>query len=392
MATVSAHSSVVKGATASPGSMPAAAPLVAPRQALSVAQTTATSPPASSTSAAPGSNTASGVPSSYSKSVRAAMQVHYRDQIHDSAVTFSPAWKDARTSIRFINHLSPLLLGVIQRPGSSADIGERKTALAFLTSSTDALSKVMADRLAPNQPASEYELLELNSMLTHLVGKMWEKSVKQDPQHNIDQLLMTVADIYADPDFLHRHDAVAERMVQLSGYLKVDSRETMDTRLRLSLHQAAMRFYNGVADDRLSNGKGMVFSYGVPKVEVVKRMATSFDGVMAGLVESNRFADSLSNDHRTTVMQTWMRNASEIFEAEYVAQTIHLMDWFRAGQAMSGEEFSSRFAQTKALLPDVISKVVEVTSETMRDLIAVAQYQGEHPGEDMSEAITSAPR
>jgi len=84
----------------------------------------------------------------------------------------------------------------------------------------------------------------------------------------------------------------------------------------------------------------------------------------------------LSNDQRTTVMQSWIRHASEIYRSEYVASTQRVMDWFRAGEATSKEEFEKRFARAITTLPDVLKKTRGVTLETLADLVAVAGFDG----------------
>jgi hypothetical protein len=319
--------------------------------------------------------------------VKAAMEHHYRDQLHDSNVSSSAAWKEAKISLRFLNHVSPLLLGVIQRPGSSADLEERKAALAYLTASTDALANVMSTALAPNQHLNEYDRIELNSVLTHLIGLMWEKSARQDPQEKIDALLKTVSAMYHDKDFLNRHTTTAHRMMEASGYLKVDSKETMETRLRLSIHQAVMRFYTGVVDERICNSKGVPFTYGLARKDVVQRLTLAFDTVVNELIGKYGFADSLSNDQRTSVMQAWIRHASDMFHSEYVAQTVRKMDWFRKGLEISDEEYRTRFSSVKDSFDDVVHAVAKFTTETMEDLLVVADYQGAHPKEVPTQAF-----
>jgi hypothetical protein len=301
----------------------------------------------------------------------AALQLHFRSKLQDSAVTVSPAWKQARLAIRLLNHLSPLLLGVIQRPGSDATLQERRNALDFMTATTDALSKVMAERLAPSQTLGEYDQLELNSLLAHLVGRLWTEAAG-DPQGRIEDLLSTVSGLYADSDFLNRRHALANSMMQAGGYLKVDSPETMETRLRISMHLAASRFYEAVADDRLGNGKGLIFTYGKGKMEVVKVLLATFDQVMARIFRECQFSSVLSNDQRTSIMQSWMRNASDICRGEYVAETMRVMTWFRAGERESREEFHKRFAEAKAFLPRTMSKVLDVSTQTVIDLIRVS--------------------
>jgi len=330
------------------------------------------------------------------KAVQEALRVHYRDQLSDSKVTYSPAWKDAKVAIRFLNHVSPLLLGIIQQPGSSADISDRKDALTFLTTSTDALAKVMSHALAPTQEIKEYERLELNGLLSHVVGNLWEKSARQDPQAKIDSLVKTVAGMYQDKDFLAQHSATAQRMMDAGGYRKVDSQETMESRLRLSMHTAVMKFYSGVVDERVSNARGEPFTYGLARIDVVRKMAASFDEVFTDLVSRHAFSGSLSNDQRTSVMQSWMRNAADIYQAEYVAQTIRGIEWFKAGQRAeqpgAPDQFTKRFSEVKASIDKVLIAVAAFTAETMSDLLAVADIQAEQPKADHSEVLSSAPR
>jgi hypothetical protein len=381
MATVPTHSSIVKGAAASPGGiMPArtSQPVPAmPAQALEI----------------PKAVNAASSKKPESKVVTAVMQAHYRDALNDSKADASPVWRDAKAAMRLLKHMAPLIMGVIQRPGSSADIKERKEAVDFLISSTDALAKVMTERLAPNQDIAEYDRLNLTATLTHTIGSMWEKSAKDlDPQKKIDELLVSVSALYSDEAFLLRRTALTQDLMTLVDYLKVDSPEVMEDRLRQSMHLATMRLFESTGDDRLSNGKQFYFTYGLSRVELVDRMAKSFEAAAVTLLQARSFSPSLSNDMRTSIAQSWIRNASEIYCSEYVARTMRLMDHFKEGSKVSNSEFKARFAQAKAMIEDVLDKASAVTTETMKDLIAVANAHGEMEYAPHKEPSEMAPR
>lgn len=308
--------------------------------------------------------------------VGAAMERHFRAAVNDSKVDYSPAWRDAKVSIRYLNHMSPLMLGIIQRPGTNASMEERKSALQFMVSSTDALAKVMAERLAVSPDAKAYERVELNSMLSHIVGRIWEKSTPENQQAQVDEFVRTVASVFADEEFLGGQQVHAARMMDKMGYLRVDSPETMQTRLQLAMHQATLRFFEGVTDDRLRNAKGLSFTYGQKKGAVVAKMQADFSDSIGVFLADMTFSPSLSNDQRTTVMQSWIRQGSEIYRSEYVASTQRVMEWFRAGEGVSKEEFEKRFARALKTLPDVLKKTRGVMLETLTDLVAVAGFDG----------------
>lgn len=308
--------------------------------------------------------------------VKAVMEQHFRSAAGDSKDLYSAAWKDANVSIRYLNHMSPLMLGIIQRPGSNASMEERKGALNFMIASTDALAKVMSDRFGVNPNAKAYDRVELNSMISHIVGKIWEKSTPENQQARVDDFVRTVASVYSDAEFLGSREAHAGLMMSKMGYLRVDSPETMQTRIQLAMHQATLRFFEGATDERLRNTKGLSFSYGQKKAAVVSAMQADFSVAMKSFLTNMSFAPALSNDQRTAVMQSWIRHASEIYRAEYVASTQRVMEWFRAGQAISQEEFERRFARASATLPDVLRKATAVTLETLSDLVAVAGFDG----------------
>lgn len=295
-------------------------------------------------------------------------------------------------SIRFLNHVSPLLLGVIQRPGSNADIEARKDALTFLTTSTDSLAKIISTSLAPTKEVKEYERLELNSTLSHVVGNLWERSARQDPYEQIDELLVTVTGMFSDAQFLAANEKIASRMMDLAGYRKVDAPETMESRLRISFQNAVMGFYQAAIDRRICNSKGDPFTYGKPVKYVVLELANAFDRIVGNLVMRHEFSDSLSNDQRASVMQSWMRNAAEIVRAEYVAVTERGIDWFKAAEKLPGGAFSERFNQVKASFGQAIMAVENFTEETMSDLIAVGNMHASTPKSDYSEALSSAPK
>jgi len=322
--------------------------------------------------------------------VGAAMERHFRKAADESKVDYSAAWRDAKVAIRYLNHMGPLMLGIIQRPGTNASMEERKSALQFMVSSTDALAKVMAERLAVSPDAKAYERVELNSMLSHIVGKIWEKSTAENQQAQVDEFVRTVASVFGDEEFLRSQQAHAARMMNKMGYLRVDSPETMQTRLQLAMHQATLRFFEGVTDERLRNAKGLSFTYGQKKAGVVAKMQADFCDSMGVFLASMTFAPTLSNDQRTTVMQSWIRQASEVYRSEYVASTQRVMDWFRAGEAISKEEFEKRFARAINTLPDVLKKTRGVTLETLADLVAVAGFDGipeQAEGEEPAQVV-----
>lgn len=306
--------------------------------------------------------------------VKAVMAQHFRAAAGDSKDLYSAAWKDANVSIRYLNHMSPLMLGIIQRPGTNASMEERKAALDFMIASTDALAKVMSDRFGVSPAAKDYDRVELNSMLSHIVGQIWEKSTQENQQARVDDFVRTVAAVFADPEFLNQRQVHAELMMGKMGYQRVDSPETMQTRLQLAMHQATLRFFEGVTDERLMNSKGLSFTFGQKKAAVVSAMQADFAGAMNAFLTDTKFAPALSNDQRTVVMQSWIRHGSEIYRAEYVASTQRVMDWFRAGQAISKEAFEARFAKASASLPDVLQKARAVTVETLSDLVSVAGF------------------
>lgn len=308
--------------------------------------------------------------------VQHVMEQHYRSAADDSKDVFSAAWRDANVSIRYLNHMSPLMLGIIQRPGTNASMDERKTALNFLIASTDALAKVMSDRFGVNPAAKAYDRVELNSMLSHIVGTIWEKSTPDNQQARVDDFVRTVASVFSDPDFLKSHQAQADLMMGKMGYRKVDSPETMQSRLQLAMHQATLRFFESVMDARLQNNKGLAFTFGQKKSIVVSAMQADFSATMDAFLTNMTFAPALSNDQRTTVMLSWIRQASEIYRAEYVASTQRVMEWFRAGQGISKEEFENRFARATQTLPDVLRKARAITVETLSDLVSVAGFDG----------------
>lgn len=306
--------------------------------------------------------------------VQKVMEQHFRSAAGDSKDLYSAAWKDANVSIRYLNHMSPLMLGIIQRPGTNASMEERKAALDFMIASTDGLAKVMSDRFGVNPNAKAYDRVELNSMLSHIVGQIWEKSNQENQQARVDDFVRTVAAVFADPEFLNQRQAHAELMMSKMGYQRVDSPETMQTRLQLAMHQATLRFFEGITDQRLMNSKGLPYTFGQKKSAVVSAMQADFAGAMDSFLTDIKFAPALSNDQRTAVMQSWIRHASEIYRAEYVASTQRVMAWFRAGQAISQATFEDRFVRASQSLPDVLHKARTVTVETLSDLVSVAGF------------------
>lgn len=323
------------------------------------------------------------------EAVKTAMEQHFRAAAFDAKDLYSTAWKDANVSIRYLNHMSPLMLGIIQRPGTNASMEERKAALDFMIASTDALARVMSDRFGVSPNAKPYDRVELNSMLSHIIGQIWEKSTPENEQARVDEFVRMAAAVFADPGFLAQRQDHAQMMMGKMGYQRVDSPETMLTRLQLAMHQATLRLFEGVTDERLMNSKGLSFTFGQKKSALVSAMQADFSAAVNTFLADTTFAPALSNDQRTVVMQSWIRHASEIYRAEYVASTQRVMDWFRAGQAISQEAFETRFAKASASLPDVLQKARAVTVETLSDLVAVAGFDAITTPADHGEPGTS---
>lgn len=311
--------------------------------------------------------------------IEQVMETHYRSAMAGPSADYSPAWRDAKLSMRLLNHMSPLMLGIIQRPGADASLDERKDALKFMLGSADALAKVMSEQLALTPLAKEYDRIELNSMLTHIIGRIWQGSTAENQQQQVDDLLRTVGGVFSDRQFLEKQHARAQLMMSKVGYLRVDSEETMETRLRVAMHQATLRFYEAVTDERLGNGRGQIFTYGKKKQHVLAAMQDNFAGVVSVLLENCSFSISLSNDQRTGIMQSWIRQASEIYRTEYVARSMRVIAWFRDGEQVSKDEYSQRFTRATSMLDEVLQKVATITSETLADLIAVAGFDMHPP-------------
>jgi hypothetical protein len=326
------------------------------------------------------------------QAIERVMETHFRSTVAGPSADYSPAWRDAKLSMRLLNHMSPLMLGIIQRPGSDADLGQRKEALKFMLGSADALARVMSEQLALTPVTKEYDRIELNSMLTHIIGRIWQGATAENQQQQVDDLLRTVAGVFSDAQFLSKQEGRAHLMMNKVGYLRVDSEETMATRLRVSMHQVALRFFEAITDERLGNGRGANFTFGKKKPEVLVAMLADFDHVVESVLLNHEFSSSLSNDQRTGVMQAWIRQASEIYRAEYVARTLRVIEWFRAGQSVSKDEYSSRFVKASGMLGEVLDKVSAVTTETMTDLITVAGFDIRPGTPDEVELMSNAVR
>lgn len=318
------------------------------------------------------------------------MEVHYRDALKDSKVDYSPAWRDAKLAIRHLNTVSPVLLSLIKQQGAFAPIEDRIAGMDFMIKSVDSLSKVMAECLADTADAKAYDRIELTSMLGHLVGRITEAAPADQEQQQIDELLRTVAAIYSNDQFRQRHESTAQMMMEKIPYLRVDSPETMSARLRVAMHQATLRLYESIVDERLSNGRGTYFLYGLSRTDLLSRLGEDFNGLIGDFLATARFAPVLSNDQRAIIMQSWIKQASEIYRSEYVINTLLMMDWFKAGETVSKQEFKNRFVQAKASLPGVLERAREATAKTLAELVAYVGFDG--VPEPTEHEATAAPQ
>lgn len=326
---------------------------------------------------------------SASQVLGATLERHYRGIATESRVTYSPAWKEAKSAVRMFNFMSPLMMGIIQRQASPIGGENRHAALSYMLDSTDKLAKVMAERLSETPAQADYERIELNSTLAHLVGRIWETAPAGAEEAQVDDLLRTVVTVYGDRAFAQRHGVAAARMMDKVSYQRADTPETMATRLRISMHQAALRFFEGVTDPKLSNGRGQSFTFGLRKAEVVAQIITGFDALIGEVLLNYEFSESLTNDQRTGIMQTWVRIASDIYRSEYVGNTRRLMDWFLAGKETSADEFKQRFERAKGMLADVLQRSGHAAGESLSDLISIAGFDGLPVS--TAESATSAP-
>lgn len=304
------------------------------------------------------------------------MDAHYRDAVKDSKIDYSPVWRDAKLSIRHLNTISPMLVSVIKRQGAFAPFEKRMEALEFMVSSVDSLAKVMAEGLADTPDGKKYDRIELTSMLGHVVSRIGESAPDDQEQHQIDEMLRTVVGVYGDEKFKERHSGTAHLMMEKIGYLRVDSAETMSTRLRVAMHQASLRLYESIVDERLSNGRGVYFTYGLTRTELLSSIGADFNGMIEDFVGAADFAPVLSNDQRAIIMQSWIKQASEIYRAEYVVNTLLMMDWFKAGETISKDEFRERFARAKASLPGVLERTREAAGKSLSDLARFVGFDG----------------
>lgn len=371
MAAIHDHSSSVKGSVASPGVMPE------PRQQV-------TSSPAKPYAAA--AVTANSLPTA--GVLQMALDRHYR-AVGDSIISGSVAWKEGRSSIRFLNQITPMIIGVL-RAGGSTDARTVKESLDYLITTTDSLSKVMAKAVSSNPDLERQEIVELNSIVSAFAGKIWAD--KDGGQDRLDQLLRLVSTLYQDESFAAKHTELAHEMME-AGYRRADTPESMESRLSNSLHIARAKLFSATTSKVISSAAGVTFMYGKPAVELYKALCETFNTVVANLIGKNRFADNLTNDQRAGLMQVWVRHAGDIFLNEYIAQTQRKMDWFRAGEAESKQEFLRRFAEVKNSLHATLEAAGIVTLDMMACVIATSDSHAmrEIGREDESPSY-SAPR
>lgn len=372
MATVPAHSGIVRGAAARPGGLPPVRPQATPAVAQPAPRTQTVVP--QGTPNVPAAVTArpfaAATEKKLAEAVEAAMGKHYRDAMTDSRLDYSSAWSEAKIAVRYMNFLSPLLLGVMRQSGGTSDLEANKTSLQFLAGSTNALAEAISGHLSKYPQLSLFEGLELQSTLAHLVGRVWERSSPATAQDTVDQMLKTTVALFADNDFQKRNQSQAQTLCKAGGYRAVDSEETMASRLRVSLHLATFRLLEAVLDERLGNGKGDIFTYGLRPEAIVSKLAQRLDQMLSELFARTQFHDDLTNDQRTVLVQAWTRQAGEIMGGEYVARTRRLMDWFRAEPGA----LTSRFAMAKASLPTVVDEVSDFAAQTLRSLVDMVGF------------------
>lgn len=309
------------------------------------------------------------------QAVGAALERHYRDVLTDSKVDLSSAWSDSKIAIRHFNTFSPVLLALIQRPDPEPSIEQRRERLDYMANAIEALSKVMSGAFGQSvTDAKRYDRIELTSALSHIVARQVAQAPAEQEQNQVKDLLLTVASLYSDPAFEQRHRSTAALMMDKVAYLPATTPETMEARLRTSMHQAALRMYEALSDERVGNGKGDYFTYGLKKVELLGKLTEGFTEVFNVFVSIAEFSPSLTTDQRTTVLQSWIRQGSEIYRAEYVAATARLMTWFKEGLAVSKDEFKSRFDKAKASLPEVIKRTNVNAARTLAELADFAGF------------------
>lgn len=307
------------------------------------------------------------------------MARHYRGVLDESKIHDSPAWRETKLAIRHLNTISPLLLSLIRTHGPGQSMEERMRSLDFMTKSVDSLATVMSERLAASADGKQYDRIELTSMLSHVVGGLAETAPAEQEQERIDDLLRTVAGMYASEEFAARHGRTAKLMMDKIGYLRVECPETMEARLRMAMHQASLRLFDAVSDERLSNGRGVFFHFGLKKTELYAKLVAEFQEFIGGFLGTAIYSPSLTNDQRTSVMQSWIRQAGDLYRTEFISNTVMMIDWAKAGLKISEAEYKTRFASAKGSLDGVFERVRTNSTETLNALISTVGFDGLPP-------------
>ncbi|MDE2099852.1 MAG: hypothetical protein KGL39_21545 [Patescibacteria group bacterium] len=310
--------------------------------------------------------------------VMRAVRAQYRQRPAEPMMeAHSITWRSARASIRHLNYLSPMINAIIAAPGALSSNEERLTALNFLSTHVRVLSANATEAAGVGQPQRITERVELEDTLSHVVADLWVKAAGADPMQRIADFGHFVQDAFSNPKFIEAESVHTDALMSAINYRRVDSPETAESRIRLSLHQAAFRLYEAVVDTRLCGTKSAKpFLYGQPSASALTaQLNASFQGAFARTVREVHFVEALNNDQRTTMMQAWMRVSSQIFASHYVARTIQEREWILEGMSVNADEMNRRIRSVQAKLPEVLAQCAEIAHSELSELITIADFR-----------------
>lgn len=262
--------------------------------------------------------------------------------------TSSP--KEARINIVAVKTLTPLVASISFYPGNAADPAMKSAALANMIVKIQKAADDIVLAMGPTISNTGWAHGQVMQMLASIAAKQWETRGRIDLDSAVTQILtvtrnptaelQSALDAYADSDL----------------YLEVDSPDVAQSRITMSVTNAAWDLYDWVTREGLclKESPSMGFSYERPVDQIVELLlGRIIDEARAMQIQVN------STDLQVAHLQGSIRRLANLVGAEYVTQTNALLTWIQDPNIQASERARRHTAVVEQFESNVVPQVME---------------------------------
>jgi hypothetical protein len=270
-----------------------------------------------------------------------------------------PAWQrspevvQARKLMQAAKVIAPLACAAAFGPNRRALTRERSKALTTMLLAVHGGAVAIANHVSSlrNEDVPEWQMTNLMQSLASIVAEQWQRRGQCDVTEMVEMCREVLAS--QDGDVLRMLDDAADQ-----AYREAKTAEVANARIAVSASAASWELYDWVTSSCLSLGSGGVgrahtYCYGRTPAEMVTTLLRE----CVVFCRANPL-NVASADMRVAHMQGALRRMAKLLGAEYVTQTVEVMNWINA-EGITDHEFAERHAAAQQqfetrVLPNIV--------------------------------------